>query len=169
MEYFIYQLLYKWCFGFRSRSPEYYCGRGERPNTGLAEKSPLPYRRLNIPLNFTFPLAYKFFIFLQGIYPRTRLAIKAVLNLKKYNSDSKLKGLQIGISSFLCCFQHIKKTHIAFIVSNTSKYRSVVNVRFYITSQSYGKSRIVLDKYVQLPIGLFQYCGKFLTVSVSRS
>ena len=25
---------------------KHYCGRGERPNTGLAEKSPLPYGRL---------------------------------------------------------------------------------------------------------------------------
>ena len=29
----------KWCTGFRSRSPRYYYGKKERPNTGLAEIS----------------------------------------------------------------------------------------------------------------------------------
>ena len=38
----LFCLLQKWYHGFLSRSPKYYYGREERPNTGLAEISLLP-------------------------------------------------------------------------------------------------------------------------------
>ena len=57
-------LLQKWYDGFRSRSPIYYYGREERPNTGLAEISLLPpgeYCKCNAEICRAFGSLAKFF------------------------------------------------------------------------------------------------------------